>query len=404
MVGAPGMDFPGFPPPSAIQESLRKIGLSDDEYASAVDQLKAVFPQDWAEGECEKITQKHHGVRQVPLHVAPGSYLMHHPIPCLLLMPNLIVSTSFCELLALGRDLFATKHISGIQGIRKKLRDEQQFSSSLFEVEVLAEFARGKLSPEKLPERRNQRTPDAKITAKGTPIYAEIQNRGAPRWRSIVSLLFLELAFKDFGHITLTFDPKRLGSAKERDDVLAARIGCEVVVIVERASAVTGHDAAGVCKIDYDPQGDPRSVTFVYQGGSSTERDLIASAVVNTLLNKEVQLQDEATAGHKCIVAMDFRSILVAGLDEAQKTAYTGFYATHSHAYRSNLIQAVQEFVSRSNVVSGVLGWWRKSELHMTPRERVFDPFRLSLITEHGETELGQGSTLEELLSLIDGP
>ncbi len=152
---------------------LEQLGIGEEEYSEAVDEVLEVFPLEWAGKEYGRIVgsggPKHFSLRPSPFHG-----LAHHPLPALLIGAGRSI-WPMVELVRLGNDLLATKSLLKIHSLRRDLRDSDQFLGRLFELEALAEFARHGLQPEILE------TPDCRLQIAGRRVYVEMRHRGLRR-------------------------------------------------------------------------------------------------------------------------------------------------------------------------------------------------------------------------------
>jgi hypothetical protein len=118
------------------------------------------------------------------------------------------------HLARLGRDLRDTKSLSRIQRIRDDLRVIAQYTGRIFELEVLAEFARAGFNPEVTS------TPDCNIVVEGYRFFVEIVHRGQPFAHHLCNRIWTfkhDSAFR--GAITITLHRGAGGDAENAHEL-----------------------------------------------------------------------------------------------------------------------------------------------------------------------------------------
>lgn len=148
---------------------LQEIGITESDYLGYAHQLHKIFPEQWLKEQFEKRIDRE-GIL-TSLHPIMGFGLPDHPVPHLLLSQS-ISPPQLSELIRLGRNLKDTSELRGIDKVTNRLRIFREFLGAQFEIQVLAEFVRAKLSPSIIPLSKGG--PDFVFVLDGEEVYGEM--------------------------------------------------------------------------------------------------------------------------------------------------------------------------------------------------------------------------------------
>lgn len=378
---------PWYKDPSMYERLIADLGLSEREYSEYTDELLTIYVSNTVEEIADQLLQARRGLIQPTLYPAPWSYQLFNPLP-FLLSRKWPTHDCLIELLRLGRDLRVTRSVPGkIKTVRNRLKVDSEYIGALFEIEVLSEFARAGLKPEVVGR------PDCKIEVGGLPIYVEMRHRGVPFGMAVVWQLRLSFAFLEFG--TFNIHLKETGSTATSFEDLSAAVSADAIELLQTSYDVPVSRETTDYVIHYDPHGERCKIAFSF--GEDPYDEQLQKMVVSMLKDKEMQLERPAGEGHKCLIAVDFRSVLPSVIRLSEEDARL----QNVRKSRAAIVSAVHEFLAGSSVVDAVLTWWRKADAFSPVHDKFRCPFQVSLITIDAEIDTPGDRLCEELAKLF---
>jgi len=144
---------------------LQQSGMDEAQYVAAIGEVRALMSLE--EAKRQRVAASSFGAPT--LHPHPGHHLEHNPIP-LLLASDIPAFNLWIELVRLGVALFHTRGLPGIQSKRALLLNADQYRSTVFEIEALADFVTAGLRPT-----IRKGTPDCVLEVVGKPLNVEMR-------------------------------------------------------------------------------------------------------------------------------------------------------------------------------------------------------------------------------------
>ena len=276
------------------------------------------------------------------------------------------------------------KNLSGIKSILRDLKDIDQYTGRIFELEVLAEFARSGFNPELTV------TPDCKIVVESSCFLVEIVHRsqrfarllGDRIWRFLGShTLKLYSAF--YGAITVTLQPGAGGAAEDPCE-LANKIGKHVVEAAPYGSAINVFYLQ--CRVRYDPKATEASLAVRFGGNESSYPCIVDQIAYRVLKSKIRQLTQRFNGTERTLIAANFGPLLQQIPDYLRTFPESSTVKRHDQD-KQTIIAATAKFLKDYPIVSGVLIWWERP-FNPDARTMVFGPRPISLVTSSDAIEL----------------
>ena len=370
-----------FDPPEALSRFLDEIRLGREDYERAMNEVARLCPPEVGEARVRRLLEEEGFLGEFSLHPSPHRRLVRHPLP--LLMSGFgRTAPTLCELLRLGLDLRAVKHLEGIRAVMKRLSDTQDVENvigTLFEIEVLSFLVRAETQPELMG------TPDARATVDGKRVSIEILHRGAPAWRVVTAQIVAGLAFLSFGEVTVKLEPGIGGPGKQLE-MFATNLVSHIRSVVEsRDGDTVTHGSGPNYSFQHDPLGPARSLDIKFKEESYADLlEGLAYGILRDKDEKQGQLRQAHASGDTCLFAVDVRPLLPA-VPALSGNGYLESIRRRLMPERKAIIKGLRRFMDEADLLDGVLLWSRKSPLQIGLRELLHDPWQVSLICRDEE-------------------
>lgn len=376
--------------PSQITARLAEASV--DNFQQYIGEVLDVFPLDWADRLVNDERATTGDLTAEPLWPGHDIFYKRHPAPRLV-SGIMLGRDGVLELAQLGRDLFDTKNLLGIQSIRRDLRVVEQYRGRIFELAVLADFVRAGFHTELTG------TPDCKIVVEWSCFIVEIVHRdqhfashlGNRIWQ-MLGLHTLNSGSGFHGAITVTLEPGAGGAAEDAYELADKAV--EHLVDAARARGVM-NVFYPQCRIHYDPRATEMSLTVLSHGNKS-HSSVVDRSAYGVLKSKIRQLTQRDHGARGSLIAANFRPLLRP--IPAYSKAFPDSSTIKQHDRdRESIIAATLRFLNDYPVVSGVLIWWEQWQLGLDARLMVFGQRPVSLVISSGEIS----SNLEGLAGLL---
>jgi hypothetical protein len=372
--------------PPQLTARLAEASVNADTFQLYIKEVLSVFPLDWADDFVNSERSTTGDIAQEPLWPSHDTFYTQHPAPRFV-SGIMLGRDGVLDLARLGRDLYDTKNLSGVQSVRRELRHVDQYSARIFELVVLAAFARAGFCPELIG------TPDCLIAVEGSSFLVEIVHRGQPFARHLGNRIWHSLGLHTLkadsvirGAITVTLQPGAGGAGED-----AYELGDKIARHIVEASII--RDSMYIwyerCLIHYDPRAAETSLRV--SSGNPLDGDESHSSVVdriayNVLKSKIRQLTRPGDKAARSLIAVNFGP-LFRGIPNYLKAFPDSSTIKQHERDRESLIGACMRFLRDYPIVSGVLIWWEQWPLDLDARAMVFGPHPISLVVPSREIE-----------------
>jgi hypothetical protein len=237
--------------PPQLTARLAEASVNVYNFQLYIREVLAVFPLDWADSLVNIERSTTGNIAQKSLWPSHDTFYIQHPA-ARFVSGIMLGRDGVLDLARLGRDLYDTKNLSGIQSVRRELRLVDQYVARIFELVVLAAFARAGFCPELTG------TPDCKIAVEGSRFLVEIVHRGQPFARHLGNRIWHSLGLHTLkaesvlrGVITVTLEPGAGGAGEDAYE-LGDKIARHVFeAMITRDSVYIWYEK---CVIHYNPQ------------------------------------------------------------------------------------------------------------------------------------------------------
>jgi hypothetical protein len=369
-----------------VQGLLTSTGLSDSSYATALDALQDLsadlpLPEPGTDPLAEYW-----------LRPLPGYRLTAHPLP--ILMARSSAKDVWLELTRLGLDLAATREVPGVISRRTALRSFEQYSPTLFEFDVLAELVRAELKP-----LARKDTPDFVVTFDGLPVGIEARYKEAVVELAVLNRIFPKFALQSFGTYYIRFK-KRVGGGSANIDSIVEALLRDTTALQGAAPGTTLE--RDEYQLSYDSRTNANSIGVSFRAAGRTLGDMLYSHTVTSISEKEERLREVGWAT-PALVALDLRS-LVDGIPSLGSVISADPYYQHQVRVRRTLegraavLSAIATRLQTTSIVRGVLAWWRRFPFGLTDRERLFQPWEVTLTTKDRHAVVVEPAALPVLM------